>query len=145
MPLSIASSEDLHISVSHFNEHGLAVLMLAGGRYGGDWTVRANSRDNTVGEFRTAVDDRRKQALLKDSGYPDRAIESAFIWLMEQAKRQDLRVVSFENLNGKYAEAERPFFCLAQAVVANEIFKPAPGVTYADEMTLDAVMGYVAD
>jgi hypothetical protein len=138
MPLPIASSKDLNISASHFNEHGLAVIMLTGGRYGGDWSIAAASRDNTLGEFRTTVDDRRQQALLNDPGYPDRAVETAFIWLVDQG----MRVVSFENMNGRHAPAERPYFCLAQAIVANVSFEPAPGVTYADEMTLDAVMGY---
>jgi hypothetical protein len=41
-------------------------------------------------------------------------------------------------------EAERPFFGLAQAIVANTAFIPKPGVTCADAMTLDRVMGYAA-
>jgi hypothetical protein len=144
MPLPIAVSEDLAVPGSMFNEDGLAVLMLSGGRYGGDWVIGVGSlpygEHDPIGELRTAVDERRKQELLHDPGYPDRAIESAFIWLMDQAKRQGLRVVGFENMNSRYSESERPFFCLAQAVIASRAFEPAPGVTYADEMTLDAVM-----
>lgn len=143
MPLPIASSEALNISPSEFNEHGLAVIMLPGGRYGGDWVIQAVSADGQSqpeGEFRTSVDDRRKRELESDRAYPDRAIETAFIWLTGETKRQGLRVVGFECLNDQYSEAERPFFCLARAIIAGPTFEPAPGAVYADEMTLDAAM-----
>jgi hypothetical protein len=147
MPLPIASSEDLAIPAAMFNEHGLAVLTLQGGRYGGDWVitpVSPDGRDLDGGGLTTSAgDERARQALLADPGYPDRAIETAFIWLMEQAKRQGLRVVAFECLNSQYPETDRPYFCAARAVVAGQSFRPAPGVIYDDEQTLDAVMGYV--
>ncbi len=146
MPLPIASSEDLTIPPRSFNENGLAVIMLSGARYGGDWVISATASAHgpAFGKLWTSVDERRKQALEQDPGYPDRAIETAFIWLAGETKRQDLRVVMFERLNDQYGESERPYFCLARAVIASEKFTPMPGVTYADEMTLDAAMGYVS-
>jgi len=145
MPLPISSSEDLSIPAAEFNEHGLAVIMLSGGRYGGDWVIGASASADggelgVLGEVRTSVDDRRKRALENDPGYPDRAIETAFIWLMGEAPKHGWRVVGFECLNDQYGPAERPYFCLARAIIASERFEPAPGVTYSDEMTLDAVM-----
>jgi hypothetical protein len=147
MPLPIASWVNLAIPAGLFNEHGLAVLTLQGGRYGGDWVITPVSQDGRYlagGEFTTSAgSERRMQALLTDPGYPDRAIETALIWLMGEAKRQGLRVVMFECLNGQYPETDRPYFCAARAVIASQSFKPAPGVIYDDEQTLDAVMGYV--
>ena len=144
MPLPISSSEDLHIPASQFNEHGLAVLMIPGGRYGGDWSITFSGAGHVkCGALFTSVDDRRKQELQQDPGYPDRAIETAFIWLVGETRKQGLRVVGFECLNSQHGPAERPYFCLARAIVASEKFVPVPGARYADEMTLDEAMGYV--
>jgi hypothetical protein len=142
MPLPVASSDGLTIPAGDFNDDGLAVIILQGGRYGGDWTVHAMIDGDSLGEFSTEVDARRKAELQTDPGYPDRAIETAFIWLMGEAKRQGMRVVFFECLNSRYDAESRPYFCAAQALVASAAFTPEAGVTYADEMTLDAVMGY---
>jgi hypothetical protein len=146
MPLPYDTTTDLQIPAGAFNNDGLAVLLLQGGRYGGDWTVVASGgpERDTWGEFCTSIDDRRKRALLTDPGYPDRAAETAFIWLMDQAKRQGLRVVGWECMNSHYGPGEAPYFCAAQAIVANESFVPAEGVIYADGQTLDAVMGYTS-
>lgn len=141
MPLPIASSDDLHIPEAMYNGDGLAVLIMQGGRYGGDWVIQPvnpDGPDQPAGEFRTSVDDRSRQHLQGDPGYPDRAIETAFIWLIGETIRQGLRVVMFECLNSEIGEAERPYFCAARAVIASQSFEPAPGVTYADEQTLDA-------
>lgn len=145
MPLPMSSSEDLQISESEFDANGLAVIMLAGGRYGGDWVVRASTSADgeALGEFRTASGS-SKAELQRDPAYPYLAVETAFIWLMGQAPKREWRVVHFECLNHRYDKAERPFFCLAQAIIANRAFTPAPGVTYADQLSLDAVMGYAA-
>jgi hypothetical protein len=143
MPLPVASAEALSIPETAFNADGLAVLAIPGGRYGGDWSISFMAGDVNCGSLSTSVDDRRKRELQSDPGYPDRAIETAFIWLIGQTREQGLRVVGWECFNSRYAEAERQFFCLARAIVAGKAFIPAPGVTYADEMTLDAAMGYV--
>ena len=147
MPLPIVSAEPLDIPESAFNEHGLAVIMLPGGRYGGDWVIQAVSADGAsqpAGEIRTSVDAHRKQALERDPGYPDRAVETVFTWLVGETKARGWRVVGFERLNDQYGPDERPFFCLARAIIASGNFAAEPGVTYADEMTLDAVMGYAS-
>ena len=143
MPLPVASAEALDIPESAFDGNGLAVLMIPGGRYGGDWTVSVMAGDINCGSLSTTAPERSKRELLSDPGYPDRAIETAFIWLISETRKQSLRVVSWECLNSQHSPAECPYFCLARAIVASEAFTPAPGVTYADEQTLDAVMGYV--
>ena len=144
MPLPVASAEALDIPESAFDGNGLAVLMIPGGRYGGDWTVSVMAGDINCGSLSTTAPERSKRELLSDPGYPDRAIETAFIWLISETRKQSLRVVSWECLNSQHSPAECPYFCLARAIVASETFTPAPGVTYADEMTLDEVMGYSA-
>lgn len=143
MPLPVHSSEPLNIPASAFNEDDLTVIFLSGGRYGGDWVISASIRadGDQLGTFTTDAGLSRP-ALVNDPHYPDLAIETAFIWLMSEARKHGWRVVSFECLNDQYREAERPYFCVARAIIASEQFKPAPGVTYADQMTLDAVMGY---
>lgn len=143
MPLPVSSSEPLSIPAAEFNEHGLAVIMLSGGRYGGDWAIGAstNADGEKLGELRTEAGSSRRE-LEHDPRYPYLAIETAFAWLTGEVQRHGWRVVAFDCLNDQYGEAERPYFCLAQAIVASGQFKPSPGVTYADEMTLDAVMGY---
>lgn len=144
MPLPVSSNEDLSIPASEFNEHGLAVIMLSGGWYGGDWVIGASAEDaGRLGGFETDAGS-SKPELQRDPRYPYLAIETAFIWLMGEAPKHGWRVVGFECFNDRYGEAERPYFCLARAVVASEQFRPSPGVTYADEMTLEAVMGYGA-
>jgi hypothetical protein len=143
MPLSVESAEALDIPESAFNSDGLAVLMVPGGRYGGDWSVTFVGPDDVkFGKIFTAAG-RSKQELLNDPRYPYLAAETAFIWLVGQAREQGWRVVSWECFNDQYGEDERPYFCLARAIVASEKFTPAPGAAYADELTLDEAMGYI--
>ena len=118
-----------------FPHEDFPVSNFFGGRYGGNWSMAASLRpsSDTVGQLTTE----RGGVSLNDPRYPDLALESAFIWLMAQAKKHGWRVLFFENHNERYAEAERPYFVLAQAILGNASFKPKPGVKYADEGTLD--------
>jgi len=139
MPLGVSSSTGLDIPAGTFNSDGLAVIMLSGGRYGGQWviTVSAQADGPQFGEFWADSDGR---VLTGDPRYPDLAIETAFIWLMAEAPPRGWRVVSFENLNRHYGPGERPYFCLARAIIASSSFTPQPGAVYADQMTLAEVM-----
>jgi hypothetical protein len=132
MALPIADATPLNIPGTAFNDDGLAVLAIPGGRYGGDWSIGVMAGDVNCGKIFTSVEDHRKQALQHDPGYPDLAIETAFTWLAGQAREHGWRLVSWESFNNRYGPGERPYFCLAQAIVANETFTPKPGVTYAD-------------
>jgi len=143
MPLPCIPGADLQIPPDVFSSDGLAVLLLQGGRYGGDWHIAvttAADQTDCLGSFQTAP--HQQQELLTDPRYPWLAIETAFIWLMAQAQEHGWRVVSWDCLNGHYGPDEAPYFCAASAIVANEAFIPQPGVTYADQQTLDQVMGY---
>jgi hypothetical protein len=140
MPLAIESAKALNIPETAFNADGLAVLTVPGARYGGDWSVSfRGTGDAELGSVFTSAG-RSKRELESDPRYPYLAIETAFIWLIGQAREHGWRVVSWECFNSCYGENERPFFCLARAIVASPAFVPEPGVTYADELTLDAVM-----
>lgn len=144
MPLPCHTRKPLKIPASAFNDDGLAVLMLTGGRYGGDWVMGLTPMDtpgDICGELSTEAGD-RKSVLLSDPAYPDRATETAFIWLLTQAKEYGCRLVAWESMNHQYKPPEALYFVAARAIVANEAFVPAEGATYADEMTLDAAMGY---
>jgi len=143
MPLPCIPGADLQIPPGVFSSDGLAVLLLQGGRYGGDWHIAvttAADQTDCLGSFQT--DTPRKQQLLPGPRYPWLAVETAFIWLTAQAQEHGWRVVGWECLNRHYGPGEAPYFCAAQAIVADATFTPLPGTTYADEMTLDEVMGY---
>jgi hypothetical protein len=145
VPLPVSSSNPLAVPADQFNADGLAVVFLSGGRYGGDWIVAASTGADgpRLGAFTTEAGAALAQ-LKDDPAYPDRAIETAFIWLRGQSARLGWRVVGFECLNNQHGPRERPYFALARAVIANEAFTPAPGVIYADAMTLDEVMAGMA-
>lgn len=138
MPLGISSGTGLELPAGEFNADGLAVIMISGGRYGGAWAISATATADgpKLGEFRTSS----PRDLTGDPRYPDLAIETAFIWLRGETVRLGLRLVGFENLNQHYDAGSRPYFCLAQAVIANRSFVPVPGVRYADDQTLDEAM-----
>jgi hypothetical protein len=143
--LPCRTRKPLNLPARAFNADGLAVLMLTGGRYGGDWAMGFAPMDapgDICGELRTEAGD-RKGVLLSDPGYPGRAAETAFIWLLAQAREHGWRLVAWECMNSVYSPPEAAYFVAARAIVANESFTPAEGVTYADEQTLDAAMGYV--
>jgi hypothetical protein len=145
VPLPVSSSNPLAVPADQFNADGLAVVFLSGGRYDGDWIVAASTAADgpQLGGFTTEAGAALTE-LKNDPAYPDRAIETAFIWLHSQSARLGWRVVGFECLNDQYEPGERPYFALARAVIASGAFTPAPGVIYADAMTLDEVMAGMA-
>lgn len=130
MPLQVDQSISLNLPAGVFNSDGLAVVMLSGGRYGGNWVVKAipdadGDPANPAGQFTTFAGS-PKAALLHHPRYPDLAVETAFIWLMGQVMHLGLRVVRFECLNSQFDEATRAYSCLARAVIANRSFTPSP-------------------
>lgn len=140
MPLEYETTKPL--TINSYNENGLAVLAVQGGRYGGTWAISAVPVGGAqpAGEIRTFLDQERHPDLTNDPRYPNLAIESAFIWLRDQTANQGLRLVYFECLNHRHSAGEAPYFCAAQAVIAGPAFRPQPGVEYADTWTLDHAM-----
>jgi hypothetical protein len=147
MPLPFCVTQALDVPPADFNAHGLAVVDIRGGRYGGDWVVSAviagRQPDEVIGRIDTEAGGRRDH-LTSDPQYPDRAIETAFVWLNDETRRRGWRLVSCECANQGIPAHQAPYFCAARVIIASETFVPAPGVTYADELTLDHWMGYVA-
>ena len=132
MTLTAIPEEDLTLADTAFNDDGLAVLFVSGGRYGGDWKMTASlsAGGGSCGSFWTA----RPGPVSEDNPqYPDMAVTAAFSWLAAQARAREWRVLSWENLNSKYGPAERPYFALARAVLGSKRFTPLPGALYADE------------
>jgi hypothetical protein len=130
--LPVRNEEDLALDNAAFNDDGLVPLFINGGRYGGDWNMAAslNADAGSCGSFWVM---RPGSVSTADPRYPDMVIETAFGWLLAQARTRGWRVLSWENLNSEYGPAERPYFVLAQAVLGNERFEPLTGVLYADE------------
>lgn len=135
MPLPYEVHEALQVSTSSFNDDGLAVLMVHGGRYGGDWEINARlSSDDPSREPRGSIGTSRGRTSTKDERYPDLALDSAFVWLNDEAKKRGWRLVHWESLNDNFPSDQKPYFVLARALLANERFVPAEGVIYADEI-----------
>ena len=138
MPLDYTTTQPLDLQGVEYNDDDLAVLMLAGDRYGGEWFVEAQTPDGaTIGQYRTHIDDGRNTDLRDDPRYPYLAVESGFIWLRDQLAHLGVQLLDFECLNHHYDTA---FFCAARFVVAGETFEPIAGVDYADQWTLDYAM-----
>lgn len=141
MPLSISSGTGLELPSAEFNADGLAVIMISGGRYGGQWVMGASAKADgpKLGEFWA---DSGPRDLTGDPCYPDLAIETAFVWLRGETARLGLRLVGFENLNRHYDADSRPYFCLARAIIASPSFVPVPGARYAEEQTPDEATAF---
>lgn len=135
MPLDHRTITPLEIPNAAFNADGLAVLLLRGTRETGTWVIQAAAGGEVgLGQLQTLIPE--QGGFLDDPHYPDLAVETAFIWLNEQARRQGWRVVSWECLNAYYDPEERPLYCAARAVVVNRTFIPV-----RDEQTLELIMG----
>lgn len=137
MVLGTITVSSLAVSSHSFNGNGLAVVYLSGNRYGGDWiiTVSANADGPVLGQLETSAgSDSSRDRLSADPAYPDIAIRAAYSWLLAQVREHQQRVVGFTLLNDRYGPDERPYCCLAEAVLASRAFSPAPGVAYADEI-----------
>lgn len=141
MPLAFTTDQPLDLNGCEYNDDDLAVLMLAGGRYGGIWAVQAMTAEgDVIGSFQTHLDESKHADLPNDPRYPYLAAETGFIWLREQTAQLGVQLLHFECLNHQYAAESAPYFCAAQFIVAGETFEPAPGVEYADQWTLDQAM-----
>lgn len=138
MPLPYDTSKNLDIPTSTFNDDGIAVIDIRGGRYGGHWVINAfvaGADEREAGSIETCYDLRRDD-LTKDERYPNLAADTAYVWLHGEMKQRGWRLLAWENLNQHYPAGERPYFMAARAVIGSDKFVPAPGVKYADEMAV---------
>ncbi|NUR59397.1 MAG: hypothetical protein HOV87_12120 [Catenulispora sp.] len=132
MALPFRQTTELAIPDELFSEHGLAVLTVHGGRAGGHWHIRITDPSGVTGGIVTTYSD--PQAASDDPTYPDLAVEAAYFWIRDAVADRGLRLLQLESLNDRYDADQRPYFCLAQAVIANAAFVPEPGVIYADQI-----------
>lgn len=132
MTLRTTTEQDLALPENAFNDDGLAVLFISGGRYGGNWAMRAalTAGGEPCGQFWVLRGPGDSSA---DPRYPDRAVAAAIGWLKAQCALKSWRMLASENLNAEYGPGERPYFTLARAVIGGERFEPAPGIRYEDE------------
>jgi hypothetical protein len=138
MPLDHTTITPLEIPNAAFNADGLAVLLLRGTRETGTWVIQAGAGGEVgLGQLQTFIPE--QGGFLDDPHYPDLAVETAFVWLNEQARRQGWRVVSWECLNAYYDPEQRPFYCAARAVVVNRTFIPVQNEQTLE--TLELIMG----
>lgn len=140
MPLPFTQETALSVPDDVFNQDGLAVATVRGGRYSGHWNLSIAAPESVAGGIFTSSP--RAHFLATDPFYPTLALETVFIWLRQETVRLGLRLIHFESLNDRYGPQERPFFCAARVIFASHTFVPWPGATYADEVTLDEAMGY---
>jgi hypothetical protein len=119
-PLRYQTNEPLDIPAAAFND-GLAVLIINGGSYGGEWhlsifpTHIPLAERERIGEVLTGPAPRQ----------PDRAVEAASAWLAGECARLGYDLLRVDSQNHQYGPGEAPFFALALAVVA----RPAADVT----------------
>lgn len=125
MPLPYEVTTDLDIPADAFNADGIAIVNVQGGRYGGNWVIRAfvGTASEPAGEIESTYDLRRSD-LTKDERYPDLAVDTVYVWLHDHVKKHAC----------SFGADERPFFIAARALIGSVEFVPAPGVKYADEI-----------
>lgn len=138
MPLPYEVTAELEIPATFFNRDAIAVVVVQGVRAGGDWLVSVSAFAD--GNVRGALVTSHPQApaLAAEVWYPDLGHETAFIWLNDQVKGRGWSLLAYTKV--EYAQADRPYFFAAKAVVGSELFLPILGVAYAGDLTLDQVM-----
>ena len=142
MPLPYDTSKTLRIPTEAFNDNGIAVLDIHGGRYDGHWVIDAfiagankRSDEPEIGGIETCYDLQRDD-LTKDDRYPDLAVDTAYVWLNDEMKKLGWRLLAWDNFNGQQDPGMRPYYIAARVVIGSDKFVPSPGVKYADEMTV---------
>lgn len=111
MPLPYIVAKPLApIPPDRFNADGLAGLIVAGGRYGGHWVLNASfTPEEVIGTIETEQDDR-----------PSMAVDTAYVWINDEAARIGLKIVHFESMNDRYPPDQAPYFAAAQFILAGK-------------------------
>jgi hypothetical protein len=112
-PLTYTTEQPLDLPATAYNDNGIAVVVLAGSRYAGEWKVNAcigAGDDATVigslGTGKTTV--------------TDAVVTASLAWIAGECERLGLKVVHTENDNHRYGPAERPYFTCARALVVDK-------------------------
>ena len=115
MPLAYTVDQPLQpIPVDQFNADGIAVVMVSGGRYGGQWVMDAyvdhdNPDAQPIGSIETTPDDR-----------PSMAVDTAYVWMNDELTRAGMKIAGFKSLNAQYPPDQAPFFAAAQFLVVDK-------------------------
>jgi hypothetical protein len=110
MPLAYEVHQALTIPASAYNSDDIATILGTGGRYGGQWVLKAvlvqggepRFSDPILGEMLTAKDDR-----------PDMAVDTAYVWVNDACVKAGVKLAASKNLNSSYDAESAPYFASA--------------------------------
>lgn len=108
MPLAYEVTQPLMIPADAWNADDIATILVTGGRYGGQWALRAlivadgKPAEACVGEIFTAADNR-----------PSMAVDTALIWVNDTCAKTGVRLAGFNNLNHTYDAGSAPYLASA--------------------------------
>lgn len=112
-PVGFSTNQHLAVPADAYNPDGLASLVVAGARYQEEWVINIcygpGHSPQVIGSVR-----------VERTTDPDVAADTAKAWLDQECEQLDLKVVQHVNHNDKHGPAERPYFTVAQAVVADK-------------------------
>ncbi|MFF3730847.1 hypothetical protein ACFYXM_11125 [Streptomyces sp. NPDC002476] len=143
MPLHYEATKPLTVPDSEFNENHIAVLLVIGNCYGGQWTINLLSQREhpdeatPLGTIETFYDHQRED-LTDSPRYAQLGLDTALVWLLAEAKRRNWRLLVWESVNDQVPEDARKFTIGARVALGGEQFVPAPGAKYADEVLTGA-------
>ncbi|HWU05566.1 MAG TPA: hypothetical protein VN520_04045 [Streptomyces sp.] len=143
MPLHYEVTKPLTVPDHEFNENHIAVLLVIGNRYGGQWEINLLSQREhpteaaALGTIETFYDHQRED-LTDSPRYTQLGLDTALIWLLAEAKERNWRLLVWESVNDQVPEDARKFTIGARVALGGEQFVPAPGATYADEILTGA-------
>lgn len=138
MPLHYEVIEPLTVPVNEFNENHIAVLLVVGNRYGGQWKIDVLSQRERSGEAAAlgtieAFHDHQRVNLTDSPRYPQLGLDTALIWLLTEAKDKGWRLLTWEDVSDQVPEDARKFTIGARVALGSDQFVPAPAAVYADE------------
>lgn len=109
MPLAYETRRSLTFPDRIFSADDIAVIVVTGARYGGQWSLSAlvvqeggPSDDSKLGEIFTA-----------ENPDPQQAVDTAYVWVNDACVSGDVKLAHFENKNSTYGPDEAPYFASA--------------------------------
>ena len=144
MPLPYTTLTPLSVPPDEFNTDGIAVLVMHGLLRDGEWTFKLHPGQGTperalnivYGSLSASIADtpgRDRSEFRSSPAFRDRGMESALFWLITETRRCRWRLAAMKDKTGIVAERDRPTLIIANIVLVNETFQPAPGSVLLDE------------
>ena len=119
MPLTYGVTEPLAIPADAYNADDVAVILVTGGRYGGQWALRAQPvkdgkpTETCIGEIFTEKDER-----------PGMAVDTAYVWVNDACVRAGVKLAAVKDMNGSYDAESAPYFASALFYVDRRVPSP---------------------